>query len=209
MAWTVTGNIKGPQGDPGTDGDDGVSITIVGDVANYAALPGGLGTSDAGKCYLVLADGKLYEWSGTAFPASGSGATFRGPAGADGADGAGIEIAGSVANYAALPNNLGSGDAGKAYIVLEGGAYDDGLLYIWDGDSFPAEGSGVAFQGPPGPQGDQGVPGDPGVDGEDGADGARGSLWYTGAGSPSGIGGSVVNDLYLDTTTGDVYQLQA
>lgn len=231
MAWTVTGNIKGPKGDTGDTGSagsagaDGSTVLIQGDVAAYANLPGGLGSGDKGKAWLVLADGKLYEWSGSAFPADTTGATFRGPQGAQGdtgpagADGAGIEIAGSVANYAALPTDLTSGDAGHAYIVLDGGTYDDGLLYIWDGDSFPAEGSGTAFQGPVGPQGpkgdtgdtgltgSQGPQGDPGVDGSDGADGARGSLWWTGAGSPSGVTGSVAGDLYLDTTNGDVYQL--
>ncbi len=50
-------------------------------------------------------------------------------------------------------------------------------------------------QGLQGPQGPQGVPG------------ARGSLWSTGSGTPTATGQS--GDLYLDTSTGDVYELVA
>jgi hypothetical protein len=219
MAWSVTGNIKGPKGDTGdvgSTGPAGSTVLIQGDVAAYANLPGGLGSGDKGKAWVVLADGKLYEWNGSSFPASGSGASFVGPqgdTGPAGADGAGIEIAGTVANYAALPTNLTSADAGKAYMVTDGGAYADGLLYIWDGNAFPAEGSGVAFQGPAGPTGPKGDTGDTGLQGPQGdpgtagSDGARGSVWFTGAGSPSGVTGSVAGDMYLDTTNGDVYQL--
>lgn len=49
-----------------------------------------------------------------------------------------------------------------------------------------------------GPQGDQGDPG---------PTGARGATWFTGAGAPTTVPGSMVGDLYLDTATGDVYVL--
>lgn len=89
--------------------------------------------------------------------ATSSAVLITGNAGAPGADGAGIEIAGSVPTYAALPSGLGSGDAGKAYLVQA-----DGRLYIWDGSSWPADGAGVEFRGPKG---------DAGTDGSDGSDG--------------------------------------
>lgn len=57
-------------------------------MATYAGLPGGLGPGDAGKGYLVVADGLLYIWSGTAFPANHAGVEFRGPEGPAGATGA-------------------------------------------------------------------------------------------------------------------------
>jgi hypothetical protein len=57
------------------------------------------------------------------------------------------------------------------------------------------------IKGPPGAQGDPGPPGDPG------ADGARGATWFTGAGAPTVVPGSLIGDLYLDTVTGDVYVL--
>lgn len=186
MAWTAVGSLKGPKGDQGDPGAQGIQGPK-GD-QGIQGIQGLQGTQG-----------------------------IQGPAGADGADGKGIEIAGSAATYAALPSNLGPGDAGKGYLVNS-----DGKLYIWDGTQFPADGSGVAFQGPkgdqgvqgePGVQGLQGVqgpkgdPGDPGDTGAAGATGARGSMWFVGAGVPSGVAGSVIGDMYLDTQTGDVYQL--
>jgi hypothetical protein len=73
--------IQGPQGLPGTNGQDGKGIQVAGQVATYSALPTGLTSADAGKAWIVTADGKMYIWSGTSFPANGSGQTFVGPAG--------------------------------------------------------------------------------------------------------------------------------
>lgn len=79
--------LQGPQGATGATGPqgpagaNGTGITIAGEVATYSALPTGLTSADAGKAYLVDADGKLYIWTGSAFPANGSGANFQGPAG--------------------------------------------------------------------------------------------------------------------------------
>lgn len=79
------------------------SIALSGRVATYAALPSGLGASDAGKAYLVDADGRIYVWSGTAWPASGGGFS-----GGGGGGGGGIVV---------VPYNdfssLGAADAGK------------------------------------------------------------------------------------------------
>ncbi len=65
-----------------------------------------------------------------------------------------------------------------------------------------------------GPKGDPGnpgadstVPGPPGDPGDDGAPGARGSKWFTGTGAPAGVTGSVAGDMYLDTASGNVYEL--
>ena len=91
MVWQVSGNIRGPQGPQGPVGPagaDGAGIEIAGSAPTYAALPTGLGPADAGDGYLVEADGKLYIWNGTAWPADGAGVEFRGPQGPAGADGA-------------------------------------------------------------------------------------------------------------------------
>lgn len=61
--------------------------------------------------------------------------------------------------------------------------------------------------GAQGPQGPAGATGSQGPQGNPGAAGARGSLWYTGSGAPGSIAGQAVNDLYLDTATGNVWQL--
>lgn len=141
----------------------------------------------------------------------------RGPAGAKGEDGQGISIAGSVATHGDLPGDLTAEDAGDGYLVQA-----DGLLYIWDGDQFPEDGAGVAFQGPEGPAGDPGErgpagpQGDPGVKGPQGAEGprgvqgpqgARGTKWFTGSGTPGAVDGSQAGDLYMDTETGTYYTL--
>lgn len=90
MAWEVSGNIRGPQGPEGPQGpkgNDGAGIEIAGSVPTYGDLPSNLGPADAGNGYLVAADGKLYIWSGTSFPADGDGAEFRGPEGPQGPKG--------------------------------------------------------------------------------------------------------------------------
>lgn len=65
----------------------------------------------------------------------------------------------------------------------------------------------VNVQTTPGPQGIQGQQGIQGVTGATGATGARGSLWYDGSGAPGTIAGALAGDQYLDTVTGNVYQL--
>lgn len=186
MAWTQTGNLKGPKGDTGPAGPrgsegiqgppgptgpkgdqgptgpagpqgkpgvDGKSVSIAGQVATYGDLPTNLTTEDAGKGWLVEADGDLYVWSGTAFPANGSGTDFRGPAGPAG------------------PQGL----------------------------------QGVA--GPQGPVGSRGPAGPQGPTGPAGSQGPRGSKWFVGDGAPGTIEGALAGDMYLDRVSGSTYQL--
>ena len=86
-------NFGIPKGDKGDKGDPGAGLVITGTVATYADLPSNLGPSDAGKAYFVQADGKLYVWTGTAWPADGQGSQFEGPQGPAGEDGAAATIA--------------------------------------------------------------------------------------------------------------------
>lgn len=58
-------------------GDKGDGLKIDGSVPTYADLPA-LTAADMGKTYLVDADGRLYFWSGTAWPASGQGLLIKG-----------------------------------------------------------------------------------------------------------------------------------
>ena len=71
--------------------------------------------------------------------------------------------------------------------------------------------------GAQGPSGEQGIQGVQGPKGETGAAGRRGSVWYTGTEitgsettgkvfSGSGIASALVNDMYLNTSTGAVYK---
>ncbi|WP_026196270.1 collagen-like protein [Corynebacterium lubricantis] len=79
--------LQGEQGEQGEPGVDGKGIEIAGQVATYANLPTNLTAADAGKAYIVDADGDLYVWTGTSFPPSGSGVDFVGPQGAPGPKG--------------------------------------------------------------------------------------------------------------------------
>lgn len=72
---TSSADLKGEKGDAGA------GLMISGSVATYANLPKNLTEADAGKAYFVEADGKLYIWSGTAYPANGEGAQFKGEKG--------------------------------------------------------------------------------------------------------------------------------
>ena len=74
-------NFGIPKGDKGDKGDPAAGLQINGSVDTYADLPNDLGPSDAGTAYFNQADGKLYVWSGTAWPADGDGAQFQGPQG--------------------------------------------------------------------------------------------------------------------------------
>lgn len=88
---TVTGggpayalNFTIPRGAQGLQGPQGTGLQLQGRVANYAALPGGLNSTDKGKAYIVDSDGLLYIWDGTAFPSSGNGLSIVGAKGDNG-----------------------------------------------------------------------------------------------------------------------------
>jgi hypothetical protein len=67
-------------------------------------------------------------------------------------------------------------------------------------------------QGAVGPAGATGPPGAQGVQGATGSTGpagTRGSIWLTGAGPPASPAGLLPGDMYLDTTSGDIYQIDS
>lgn len=66
---------------PGVPGPPGAGVELEGAVETYADLPGDLGVDDAGAAYVVQESGKLYVWSGYAWPIEANGADFRGEPG--------------------------------------------------------------------------------------------------------------------------------
>ena len=106
------------------------------------------------------------------------GATVGVAPGVPGPPGAGVQLAGAVAEYADLPTGLGVDDAGAAYVVQS-----TGKLYVWSGTSWPLEENGTDFRGETGPQGPQGI------QGPTGATGATGPTGPTGATGPQGAKG--------------------
>lgn len=136
---------------------------------------------------------------GPAGPAGPDGvAGPAGPAGPEGPAGTGVDIKGSVPDEASLPTDGNS--EGDAYI-----SEDTGHLFVWDGAAWVDSGE---IRGPAGPEGPAGAAGPAGADGADGPAGSRGTGWFVGSGAPAEpVAGSIAGDLYLDSTTGDVYTL--
>ena len=107
---------KGDKGDKGDTGDPGAGLKIDGSVATYGDLPSGFGPADAGRAYFVQADGKLYVWSGSAWPVDGGGSQFQGPPGPQGIQGS----TGATGPTGAVGATGATGVAGTAATVNVG-----------------------------------------------------------------------------------------
>jgi hypothetical protein len=241
MAWTVTGNIKGPSGTSptiavgttttgaagssaavtnsgtasaavfdfaipkGDKGDPGAGVAIKGSVATYGDLPStGL---TAGDAYFVEADGDLYIYDGSAFPAEGSGTAFQGPPGTAATIAVGTVTTGSAGGSASV-TNVGTSTAATFNFTIPRG--DTGA----NGSNGAAAtiAVGTVTTGSAGSSASVTNSGSSSAATFDfiiprGADGLRGTQWYTGSGAPGAIGGSAAGDKYLDVANGDVYEL--
>lgn len=176
-------DIKGPVGDVGPAGPAGPGFSYQGSVATVASLPS---PSTQGFAFLVVENGNLYIYNGTAWVNAGP---LQGPAGANGADGApgstgptgpagpGFNFRGSVATVGSLPS---PSTQGYAYLVTA-----DGNLYIYSGTAWVNAGP---LQGPVGPAGPSGQTG------------ATGSTGPAGPGLPTG---GTVGQLIRKSASGD------
>lgn len=208
MAWQATGgNLKGPKGNPGTNGakgDAGTSLHVANitvssnsDVAKSALSPsapitvGDLISDNNGSLFTVTS---IVNETTVHVSNVISGVSFKGPQGERGADGApgkdgtGVTILGSYSSIDALKAEHPTGSAGDCCLV-------NGHLYVWDtvGSDWKHVGT---IQGP---KGDKGNPGTKGKDGIG---------WSYGHGVPSSTG-VPVGSLYLDLDTGNVYAFTA
>ena len=214
MAWQATGgNLKGPKGDPGTNGakgDAGTSLHVANitvssnsDVATSALSPsapitvGDLISDNNGDLFTITS---IVNETTVHVSNVISGVSFKGPQGKKGTDGApgkdgtGVTILGSYDSLKTLKAEHPTGNAGDAYLV-------NGHLYVWDtvGSDWKDVGT---IQGPKGDKGE------PGTDGTDGTPGKDGLGWSYGHGVPSSTG-VPVGSLYLDLDTGNVYAFNA
>ena len=214
MAWQATGgNLKGPKGDPGTNGAKGdagkslhvanIDISSNSDVATSSLSPsapitvGDLISDNNGDLFTItsIVNDTTVHVSNVI-----SGVSFKGPQGEKGTDGApgkdgtGVTILGSYDSLETLKAEHPTGNAGDAYLV-------NGHLYVWDtvGSDWKDVGT---IQGPKGDKGE------PGTDGTDGTPGKDGLGWSYGHGVPSSTG-VPVGSLYLDLDTGNVYAFNA
>lgn len=203
-AWSKLIDLEDIQGDQGPAGE---GIEIAGSVATYANLPSGLGAPDAGKGYLVESDGLLYIWDGTKFPADGNGVAFQGPPGTPGNHGKEVEIQ-VAGDPAYIQWRLGDSGGWTNLIAVsalkgdkgdKGSDGDDGKG--WTSGSYDAGTGKVTFASADGlgfSTGDL-----------RGAAGADGTKWFFGSGVPGVVSGSKVGDVYMDTTDGTYYVLEA
>lgn len=193
----------------GMVGEDGKGIAIAGDVDTYVELPTGLTLADAGKGYFVKADGKLYIWTGSAFPADGSGAAFQGPEGKAATVTIDSVVTGNAGTQAAVAN-VGTPSAAKfKFTIPKGDAGDNGAGATIEIGAVTtgAPGSAVAFENVGTASAvvlNISVP--KGADGDDGDDGLRGSQWSLGEGPPINVSAAVAGDNYLDVVSGIVYE---
>jgi Collagen triple helix repeat (20 copies) len=154
-----------------------------GTLADIPALPVGVFylTTDTNTLYIGTATGNLAIGSGEQGPAGPEGpAGPTGPTGATGSTGA----------------QGPQGPAGPTGPTGSTGATGS-----------PGTNGTNGTNGATGATGAQGPQGNTGATGSTGATGTRGSLWYEGSGSPGTIAGQLNNDFYLDTATGNVWEL--
>ena len=208
-AWVNIGTMQGPMGPQGIQGVQGVQ-GLVGPQGDKGATgpagPQGI-KGDTGEQGLVGPKGNVGA-TGLTGPQGAKGDTgaqgLVGPKGDIGATGpAGPQGARGVQGIQGLTG--AKGDTGPTGATGPQGAKGA------TGSQGP-----IGPAGPTGPQGQKGDTGSQGAKGATGATGTRGSLWYQGTAitgtsatatvfSASGVAAALVNDKYLNTATGCVY----
>ncbi len=164
-------------------GRDGAGVQLAGAVSTYAELPDDLTGEDAGKAYVVQENGKLYVWSGTAWPLEPQGADFRGEQGPQGVQGA------TGPSGPANSLSIGVVTAGPAGASITGSAPSQVLNL-----TLP--------EGPAGEQGPQGERGEVGPAST--VPGPDGKSITAGTGAP--VSAAPYGTLYIDVSTGDLYR---
>jgi len=178
--------LKGDKGDKGDTGATGAGVTIQGQVATAANLPG---TGSLGQMWITANDGHGHVWTGSAWQDIGQ---IRGPVGPTGPQGAtgpqGVKGDTGAQGPTGLTGPTGpqgpKGDTGAAGAdsIVPGPKGDPGDK----GDKGDQGIQGV--QGPQGPQGPKGDQGDPGPQGATGAAGVKGDKGDAGDAATIAVG---------------------
>lgn len=184
MAWTLAGNIKGPQGVQGAQGATGGQGATGPQGATGASATNYRGAWAAANTYVL---GDFVTENGGSFIAPGPIAANQNP----NPSGDGRTAANGWGQFA---SEGAPGPTGPQGVPGATGA---------QGNAGPTGPVGPTGAG--GATGAQGATGTPGATGATGTAGTRGSIWYTGTGAPGTIAGAMANDKYLDESTGDVY----
>jgi hypothetical protein len=215
MAWTVQGNIRGPQGPAGATGATGAK----GDAGPVG--PAGLTWRGAWSAATAYALDDAVGWGGSSYFATTAHAANSAPPTGTAAD-PGTNDSALNAGWALLATEGATGPQGAQGATGPKG--DTGATGVQGptglkgdtGDTGPAGAKGdtgatgaQGIQGPAGAIGPTGNTGATGPTGATGATGQRGTNWFTGHGAPTGANtaGALPNDLYLDLDSGDTYVL--
>lgn len=177
-AWTLRGNIKGPVGVTGAQGPPG-ELWFSGAGGPSGGLPG----SAIGDWYIDTNNGNVYEKTGT------TQWTFR------------FIMAGEKWYLGSTAPPGTSYNPGDLWLKDTGDVYDWAIVDPGPPIVYGWVPRAINLKGPQGPAGATGSTG------SQGPAGTPGDAWFTGSGAPAGgLAGSVVNDWYLDSATGDYYE---
>lgn len=196
------GSIIGPQGETGPTGKSAYQV--------WLTQSGNAGKTEAQ--YIASLKGAKGD-TGATGP--------QGPTGAKGDKGDPFAIAKTFASVSAMNSGFSSDGVKEGqFVMIDTGNVNDvdnAKLYIKGRTAYTYITDLSGATGMTGPQGQKGDTGAKGATGDKGATGTRGSRWNTGTAitgtsttatvfSGSGITDALVNDMYLNTSTGYTYR---
>jgi hypothetical protein len=206
--WTLRGNIKGATGDQGiqgVEGDQGPTGATGPRGTKWfddAGAPGTISGQVDGDFYLNTTNGDVYELITDTWTLEGNIKGLQGDQGIQGIQG----VEGDTGPVGPQGDTGPTGARGSKWYSAPGapgtiGGQVDGDFYLNEtNDDVYELISGVWTV-------TANIKGATGDTGDTGLTGPRGSFWYDGTGAPGTISGQADGDFYLDTDSGDVYEL--
>lgn len=217
---------KGPQGETGPTGKSAYQV--------WLAQPGNAGKTEAQYIASLKGEKGATGATGPQGPTGATGATGpqgekgatgatgpQGPTGAKGDKGDPFAIAKTFASVSAMNSGFSSDVVKEGqFVMIDTGNVNDAdnaKLYVKGRTAYTYITDLSGATGMTGPQGQKGDTGAKGATGDKGATGTRGSRWDAGTAITgtsttatvfpgSGITDALVNDMYLNTSTGCTYR---